>query len=169
MTSILHLAQWFKDQLQLVDIDASQSRELTGRARWVKEQLSENASVDVVFELFEGEPSLTVTREVFDGLIESLVKRTLSACRRALKDAQISLDEVAEMVLVGGSTRVPAVRERVETYFKRAPHVNIDPDRVVAVGAAIQADLLAGNKPDSEMLLLGCVAAVAWVWRQWVG
>ncbi len=66
----------------------------------------------------------------------------------------MELEEVSEVVLVGGSTRVPAVRERVEKYFKRAPHVNIDPDRVVAIGAAVQADLLAGNKPDSEMLLL---------------
>ena len=150
----LALAEWFKDQLQLADLDAKQSRELTGRARWVKEQLSANDSVDVVFELLDGAPSLNVTRELFDSLIEGLIKKTLSACRRALKDAQVELDEVSEVVLVGGSTRVPAVRERVEKYFKRAPHVNIDPDRVVAIGAAVQADLLAGNKPDSEMLLL---------------
>ncbi|MBN3563980.1 Fe-S protein assembly chaperone HscA [Aliamphritea spongicola] len=150
----LALAEWFKDQLQLAELDAKQSRELTGRARWVKEQLSANDAVDVTFELLDGAPSLNVTRELFDSLIEGLIKKTLSACRRALKDAQVELEEVSEVVLVGGSTRVPAVRERVEKYFKRAPHVNIDPDRVVAIGAAVQADLLAGNKPDSEMLLL---------------
>ncbi len=150
----LALAEWFKDQLQLTDIDARLSRELTGRARWAKEQLSTQASVEVGFDLSGGGSSLTVTRELFDSLVDNLIKKTLSACRRALKDAQVELDEVSEVVLVGGSTRVLAVRERVEAYFKRAPHVNIDPDRVVAIGAAVQADLLAGNKPDSEMLLL---------------
>ncbi|MDU4390522.1 MAG: Hsp70 family protein, partial [Klebsiella michiganensis] len=90
----------------------------------------------------------------FNDLISALVKRTLLSCRRALKDAGVDASEVLEVVMVGGSTRVPLVRERVGEFFGRAPLTAIDPDKVVAIGAAIQADILVGNKPDSEMLLL---------------
>lgn len=76
------------------------------------------------------------------------------ACRRALRDAQFSKHDVTQVVMVGGSTRVPRVRAAVEEFFERVPHTDIDPDRVVAIGAALQADVLAGNKPGDEMLLL---------------
>ncbi|WNN47611.1 Fe-S protein assembly chaperone HscA [Siccibacter colletis] len=98
-----------------------------------------------------------VTRAQFETLIAPLVKRTLMACRRALKDAAVDASEVLEVVMVGGSTRVPLVRERVGEFFGRTPLTAIDPDKVVAIGAGIQADILVGNKPDSEMLLLDVI------------
>lgn len=101
--------------------------------------------------------SLTITRKQFEKLIEPLVKKTLAVCRRAIKDADISINEVVEVVMVGGSTRVPLVRQLVSNYFNKDPLTSIDPDQVVALGAAIQADILVGNKPDSDMLLLDVI------------
>lgn len=150
----LALARWFLDQLGGKEVIAGESRYLTEKARWVKEKLTDNQSVVVDLDHAGQKISLTVSRELFDSLVEPLVSKTIRACRRALKDAGISIEEVQDVVMVGGSTRVPVVRERVEQFYGRAPRIDIDPDRVVAVGAAIQADVLAGNKPDSEMLLL---------------
>lgn len=150
----LALAQWFLEQLGGTEVVAGESRYLTEKARWVKEQLTSHEQVEV--ELVHGGNAITleVGREQFDQLVDSLVSKTIRACRRALKDAGVSAEDVQDVVMVGGSTRVPVVRQRVEEFFARQPHIDIDPDRVVAVGAAIQADVLAGNKPDSEMLLL---------------
>jgi molecular chaperone HscA len=87
-------------------------------------------------------------------LIQPLIGKTLTACRRAIRDAGISKQDIGQVVMVGGSTRVPLVQSKIAEFFEREPMCELDPDKVVALGAAIQADILAGNKPDSDMLLL---------------
>ncbi|AAY36292.1 MULTISPECIES: Fe-S protein assembly chaperone HscA [Pseudomonas] len=145
------IASWIVTDAGLsADIDPSAQRSLLQAACSAKEALTDAESVEVVYGEWRG----TLTREALNALIEPMVARSLKACRRAVRDTGIELEEVEAVVMVGGSTRVPRVREAVAELFGRQPLTEIDPDQVVAIGAAIQADTLAGNKRDGGELLL---------------
>ncbi len=146
------IADWIIQQAGISsDLDPATQRRLLQAACAAKEGLTAAESI----ELSHGDWRGVLTREHFEALVEPMVARSLKACRRAVRDSGVELEEVSAVVMVGGSTRVPRVREAVGELFGRAPLTNIDPDQVVAIGAAIQADALAGNqRADGEELLL---------------
>ncbi|MBS4150879.1 Fe-S protein assembly chaperone HscA [Pseudomonadota bacterium DY0742] len=132
------------------DLPPSAQRALLRVACDAKEQLSDSAAVQVAYGDWRG----VLTRQAFESLIEPFVARSLKACRRAVRDSGVELEEVTAVVMVGGSTRVPYVRRVVGELFGLEPLTDIDPDEVVAIGAAIQAETLAGNNRDGDQLLL---------------
>lgn len=148
------IGEWILAQSKFQDIDAALSRRILIAARAAKESLTDEEEAEISIQqgdqLWQG----SIDRVQLDELIKPLVKKTLTPCRRVLRDANISRQEIDEVILVGGSTRMTLVRQMVAEFFQRNIMCELDPDRVVAIGAAIQADVLVGNKPDSEMLLL---------------
>ncbi|WP_417781452.1 Fe-S protein assembly chaperone HscA [Stutzerimonas xanthomarina] len=132
------------------DLDPGAQRAVLKMACDAKEQLSRAESVEMRYAGWQG----VLTRATFNELIDPLIALSLKSCRRALRDSSVEMEEIQAVVMVGGSTRVPRVRERVGEMFGQDPLTDIDPDQVVAIGAAIQAETLAGNNRDGEELLL---------------
>ncbi len=136
-------------------LGAHDTRLLLTRARAAKEELTDHVETRITAMLSSGELIDTVlTQKDFHDMTQNLVARTLQPMRRALRDAGLSADDIKGVVMVGGSTRMPQVQRAVAEFFKQTPLTNLDPDKVVALGAAIQANVLAGNRNADEWLLL---------------
>ncbi len=138
--------------------DAEHAR-LAAHARAAKEQLSDALIVNLAFEADGVHRHAAISRDAFAAATKDLVDRTLLSATRSLRDARLSVDDVRGVVMVGGATRMPQVRAAVETFFRKPPLIDLDPDRVVALGAAIQANALAGNRASGsdEWLLLDVI------------
>lgn len=147
------IMKWVLEQLPELDITSHKlMRTLSTQVREVKEALT--TEQECSFDVGEESPPLTLTRAAFEELIQPLVKKTIRTCRKVLRDAGIELDQVMDTVMVGGATRVPMVQVEVSEFFGRTPKTDIDPDQVVAIGAALQANVLVGNSQDDQVLLL---------------
>lgn len=152
----LAIAEWILEQMGIEELSSVQVRAVMNIACDAKEQLTERGEVELDVTVDNKQWQGTLDREKFNALVDPLIKRSLRACKKTLKDAQVEAEDIKEVVMVGGSTRVPRVRELVGEWAGKPPLTNIDPDKVVAIGAARQADLLVGNKGE-EMLLLDVI------------
>ena len=131
-------------------LEAKGYSELVRYANLIKHELSDKDTVELKFKDWCG----TLNRDDFKKICEPFIKRTINACRRVLRDSEIAVADVDNVIMVGGSTRSPIIREEVERYFGMPPLTSIDPDLVVAVGAGIQAEVLVGNDTADNFLLL---------------
>lgn len=145
------LAQWIQQQAEVTEeLDASERARLNHLATEIKHKLSKQDSVEITWRAW----SSSISNSDLAEICEDLIKRTINTCRRVLRDASLTTADIDNIVLVGGSTRMPVIREAVAEFFAKQPLAEIDPDKVVAIGAGIQADVLVGNKSDSDFLLL---------------
>ena len=156
------IAEWILEQcpceLSGDDSEATFLRQLLLVARETKETLTTESVADIELDMPDGGKWATsLDAETLNGIIDPIIDKSLLPCRRVLRDAGLTQDDLDGVVLVGGSTRVPRVRERVESFFRCSAYTDVDPDKVVAIGAAIQADILAGNRPADDMLLLDVI------------
>jgi molecular chaperone HscA len=152
------LAQWALQQAGVQARSPQERRAVLLAARAAKETLSSQEQAELVCTVEGRALAVPVSRAQFDALTRPLVERTLAGVRKVLRDARVGRDEVQGVVLVGGSTRMPAVREAVAALFGREPLTDVNPDEVVAIGAALQAQSLAGNARDGDILLLDVIA-----------
>jgi molecular chaperone HscA len=149
---------WILDQTRIAPPSIEDARHLLMKARAAKEMLtgSEETTIDLC--LRSGEIiDLVVTRAEFAEMTQPLVRKTLAPMRRALRDAGLAAEEIKGVVMVGGATRMPHVQRAVAEFFDQEPLTNLDPDKVVALGAAIQANVLAGNRAGNDWLLLDVI------------
>jgi molecular chaperone HscA len=151
------LVDWVQSQTACVIATPADKSNVLVAARACKEALSASESADFEVALSGGTLRHAVTRAEFEAATAALTQRTLSAVRKALRDAKLSKDDIQGVVMVGGSTRMPQVQQAVADLLGCAPLNNLNPDEVVALGAAIQANQLAGNNPDGELLLLDVI------------
>ena len=148
------IAEWLYGQTGLDrSLSPKEQRLLLETSKAAKEELTKSDRVDIDVLDWHG----TLTIEIFNEMVQTLVDKTIRACRRALRDADVAKNEINNVVLVGGSTRMPIIKEKVEQFFGLEPMTRLDPDRVVAMGAALQADVLIGNKTGDDMLLLDVI------------
>ncbi|HEX6692275.1 MAG TPA: Fe-S protein assembly chaperone HscA, partial [Burkholderiales bacterium] len=146
---------WAVEKAKLPPLDARDMRLLQMKAREAKEQLTFHGEAPITAKLSSGElVDLAIDSETFCSITQTLVNKTLGPVRKALRDAGLTVDDIKGVVMVGGATRMPQVQRAVAEFFRRDPLNNLDPDKVVALGAAMQANVLAGNKPQGEDWLL---------------
>lgn len=148
------IAHWLKEQMGSPKLDSAQWRSLLDLARSAKETLTEQENASLTYDCGGLQWSGAIGVETFNELVTPLIKQTLRSCRKVMLDAKIGVDEIEDLVLVGGSTRSPIVRSIVGDFFECEPLCSINPDHVVALGAALQADALIGNRREDEILLL---------------
>ena len=151
------IAEWMLQQANVKpdELDSSLLQRVLHKACSAKEALSEASQVEIKVEFAKNKNwSGTLNRDELNSLIDPLIKKSLMSCRRALRDADVEKDQVVDVVMVGGSTRALRVREKVAEFFEAELKVDIDPDKVVAIGAAIQANALVGNDAEGNLLLM---------------
>ena len=151
------LATWMLEQSGLQVHSPEDQAVLLAQARACKEALSSQDICTVDIELSSGSVDLSLSRDQFDSVAAPLTQRTLAAVRKTLRDAKLTPQDVDGVVMVGGSTRMPHVQQAVHEYFGKQPLINLNPDEVVALGASIQANQLAGNNPKGDLLLLDVI------------
>ena len=152
----LVILKWALAEIQCLvdDLSPAEYRGLLAHARQIKEKLTDCEVETIDFFCANKNHQLELSRDQFNDLIMPLVNNTVDVCRSSLHDANLTPSDIADVVLVGGSTRVPLVQQRVEALFQQPPKIDVDPDQVVALGAAIQADTLIGNSSNADLLLL---------------